>query len=295
MAAVHVVVDGGAALPAGAAAGYGLTQVAHHVQVGATRFHAGTADPADLAAALADPRLAILPASREELAEAYAAGRASGVSLLSLHSPAVLHGLAAAGPEAAAGTGLDGDRLALAELPLLGPALGLVALHAAEAAQDIAELGPLAGAAVDLAKRLRGQWVVPDSDLTLARARGLDLAVRPADQHVNRHPGQGGSAWLRFSLLRLDETGEVGLQVVAYHDELGGAMRALADAVLGDGRGRGPLHLAGAATGADAEVAALATYLDAQLGLAEAWLAQADPISAYLGGPGSFGLAWYVE
>ncbi len=295
MAAVHVLVDGGAALPAGAAAGYGLTQVAHHLQVGPSRFHAGTADPADLAAALTDPRMAVLPATAEELCEAYGGAAAQGIALLSLHGPAGLRGLASAAPSAALSAGLAASDLAVVELPLLGPGLGLVALHAAEAAQDPIPLGELATGARELAAGLVSEWIAPAAAGTLARCQDLGLLSWPgAGLEADASTTDPGSV-LRYRLVVHPREGQLGMELRGRHADLGAAMRALADQVLRDGRAGGRLHLAGASAGAEPEIAALATYLDAQLGLAEVWLAQADPVSAYLGGPGSFGLAWYRE
>ena len=295
MAAIHVLVDGGAALPLGAAVSYGLTQIAHHVQVGATRFHAGTADPADLNAALADPRMAVLSAEFAELGEGYGAAVAMGVAVLSLHAPARLRGMGEQAAAAAA-AGLPPERLAVRVLPLLGPGLGMLALHAAEVAQDPISLTELADAIADLAERMRSETVAMDPDRVLAKAaeaglRVLDRSGAVGDDVGSPTPGADGPLCFR---LEATADGDAQLVIVDRCPDLSTAMRQLAARVLADGRGRA-VHLAAASAGAEPEVAALATFLDAQLGLAEAWLAPADPLSAWLGGAGSFTVAWYAE
>lgn len=296
MAAIHVLVDGGAALPLGAAVSYGLTQIAHHVQVGATRFHAGTADPADLNAALADPRMAVLPAELAELGEGYGAAVAMGVAVLSLHAPARLRGMGEQAATAAAAAGLPPERLAVRVLPLLGPGLGMLALHAAEVAQDPIPLTELADAIADLAERMHSETVAMDPVRLLAKAAEAGLRV------IDRSGAIGGAAgWPTPAAdgplcyrLEVAADGDARLVIVDRCPDLSTAMRQLAARVLADGRGKA-VHLAAASAGAEPEVAALATFLDAQLGLSEAWLAPADPLSAWLGGAGSFTVAWYAE
>lgn len=317
MAAIHVLVDGGAALPSGAAASYDLTQVAHHIQVGATRFHAGTAEPADLNAALADPRMAVLPAETAELVEGYAAVAAMGVALLSLHAPTDLGGLADRAAAAAAAAGLPSERIAIRGLPLLGPGLGMVALHAAEVAQEAMPLVELAEDIVGLTAAMRSETVAMDPERLRAKAaeRGWSLRDPAAEaaEAAEEASGDGrsdatdtaeteskaapreqpaeGPICFRFDTA---DDGSTGLVIVDRCPDLNTAMRQLAGRILADGRGR-TVHLAAASTGAEAEVAALATFLDAQLGLAEAWLAPADPLTAWLCGAGSFTVAWYAE
>lgn len=302
MAAIHVLVDGGAALPPGAALSYGLTQIAHHVQVGATRFHAGTADPADLNAALADPRMAVLPAEEAELVAGYAAALAMGVSVLSLHSPGGLRGMGGHAAGAADLAHLPPERLAVRTLPLLGPGLGMLALHAAEVAQDPVPLTDLADDIVALAGSIRSETVAMDPARLLAKAAECHLRV------IDRTAGPSGESALDAAggplCFRLevaagaagtdDEPGPVSVVIIDRCADLSAAMRQLAARILAEGRGR-RVHLAAASVDADAEVAALATFLDAQLGLAEAWLAPADPLSAWLGGARSFTVAWYLE
>lgn len=317
MAAIHVLVDGGAALPSGAAASYDLTQVAHHIQVGATRFHAGTAEPADLNAALADPRMAVLPAETVELVEGYAAVAAMGVALLSLHAPTGLGGLGDRAGAAALSAGLPASRLAIRILPFLGPGLGMVALHAAEVAQEAMPLDDLAEAIAGLAAAMRSETVAMDPERLRAKAaeRGwsvIELAVgtaetdgtgsgdlasgakdtaEPEDRVAPADRAAEGPLSFRFETA---DDGSTRLVIVDRCPDLNTAMRQLAGRILADGRDK-TVHLAAASTGAEAEVAALATFLDAQLGLAEAWLAPADPLTAWLCGAGSFTVAWYVE
>ncbi|MBK7780238.1 MAG: hypothetical protein IPJ58_05500 [Ardenticatenia bacterium] len=296
MAAIHVLVDGGAALPLGAAVSYGLTQIAHHVQVGATRFHAGTADPADLNAALADPRMAVLPAEFAELGEGYGAAVAMGVAVLSLHAPTRLRGMGAQAAAAAAAAGLPPERLAVRVLPLLGPGLGMLALHAAEVAQDPIPLTELADAIADLAERMHSETVAMDPVRLLAKAAEAGLRVIDRSGAIGGEAGSptpGADGPLSYRL-EVAAAGGAHLVIVDRCSDLSTAMRQLAARVLADGRGKA-VHLAAASAGAEPEVAALATFLDAQLGLAEAWLAPADPLSAWLGGAGSFTVAWYAE
>jgi hypothetical protein len=189
----------------------------------------------------------------------------------------------------------------------------MVALHAAEVAQEAMPLEALAEDVVGLASALRSETVAMDPTRLRAKAAERDWPVvdEPAEaaeagsaEEGSRAtgapgppgrvpPADDGSGPLCF---RFETAGDdaTRLVVVDRCPDLNTALRRLAGRILADGRGR-TVHLAAASTGAEAEVAALATFLDAQLGLAEAWLAPADPVTAWLCGAGSFTVAWYVE
>lgn len=323
MAGVHIVIDGAAAIPTGAAQDYGMSIVPQNVELGDDRFHSGTDDSEGLLRLLARTRVQprVTPAPVEDYRLAFDLVLKWGVEVIALHPSEHLSASVRVAREA--GSLLDpAAPLTIRETPLIGPALGLLAIRAAQAGIDDLDREAVAALIDRLLPRIGFLVVSPDLEYLRrfgapAFARGLGEAEAwraklagsmPSggeDRAVpagGGEPRPGGAAVGSTGLTDpaasahalLQWTG-AGFEIVAVTDGVGPALRQLATRVLDSLPKTGDWHLAAFSAGADAEAAAVATYLDAKRPTAEAWIAPCDPLTATLVGPGAFGLAWYSE
>jgi DegV family protein with EDD domain len=186
-AAVAVVTDSTACLPAGLAARHGIGVVALRVVAGGLAADDG---PSALSGALAaelarGARLSTASPAPERFAAAYAAAAQAGAdAVISVHVSASLSGT------------VNSARLAAHDAPVpvrvvdsrsLGMGLGFAALAAAEAAEAGADPGAVAGAARGRAAALRSFFVLDTLDQLSAGGRlprgqsgaGAGLSARP--------------------------------------------------------------------------------------------------------------------
>jgi DegV family protein with EDD domain len=279
MAAIHVVTDGTVALPEGTAEAALITIVPQNVII-ADRTYRGGVDLTSnelyalLATAPTPPKTS--QASPGAFLEAYQRVLAWGVEVVSIHLPRSLSGTA------------DSARNAVALLPRGAPvtvietewtssALGLIALRAAEAGAEGASRADIEALVAELSARMRLYFVV--SDLAYLQRGGRIGA---------------GAAWLG-SMLKLRPI--LALQHGAVRPvervrTTGKALVRLAE-IIGESLEPGRAHVGLISGGADAEAAALATFLEGRFHPAELWIAPCDPAVAVHTGPGVFGAAVY--
>jgi fatty acid-binding protein DegV len=313
MAGVHIVIDGAAAIPSGAAQDYGMSIVPQNVELGDDRFHSGTDDTEGLLRLLArtQVRPRVTPPPVEDYRLAFDQVLQWGVDVISLHPLASLSSSAGVAREAA-GLLDRASALTILELPLIGPALGLLAIRAAQAGIDDMDRAAVSALIERLAPRIGLLVVSPD----------LDYLQRFGASAFAPELGEAEAWKAKLGTLRHDSTGEVAgggagqdgadadatssahailhltegrLEIVAVADGIGPALRELATRVLDSVPAESDWHLAAFSAGADAEAAAVATYLDAKRPTEEAWIASCDPLTATMVGPGAFGVAWYRE
>lgn len=293
MAGVHVVVDNGAALPPGAAQDYSLSIVTYNVGLGEDLFHGGTDDP-DLGFAemLRETRVAptITAPPVEDYRAIFEEILGWGVDVLSLHPPATLLDSASAARAAAAAFPESADRIRVLESVCMGPALGLLAVRAAQAGIDDHPLAAIVEMVEVVQQRIRMSVVATDT----AYAGGLGgLALGDAAE-----AGAPALLEMRGGRLELRER----------PPDLGQALRALVASLENDrggtagskgskevDGGEGDWHLAAFSAGADAEAAAIATFLESRHTMSEAWIAPGDPLLMAMLGAGSFGVACYGD
>jgi fatty acid-binding protein DegV len=290
MAGVHIVVDNGAALPPGAAQDYSLSIVTYNVGLGEDLFHGGTDEP-DLGFVemLRDTQAAptITAPPVEDYRNAFKEILGWGVDVLSLHPPASVLDSAAVARQAASELAEGSERVRIVETICLGPALGLLAIRAAQAGIDEHPLDAIADMVKAIQHRIRMVAVATDA----AFAGGLGgLELGEADPEDSP------------ALLELREGR---LQLLSRPPDLGQALRALVAAIEGDSApaqgetkedsSEGEWHLAAFSAAADAEAAAIATFLETRHAMSEAWIAPCDPLLVAMLGAGAFGVACYGE
>ncbi len=281
MANVHVVTDSAAALPRGVVQDLAITVIAETVTLDGRAFHAGgnLGDP-DFYEALrvAPAPIAVNPLAPAEFADAYRRVLGWGVEIVSLHPPAWLSPSAAAARSAAAALP-DGSPIRVVETPWVAAGLGMACVQAARAGQDAAAIDDVLA------------WLPPrNAPMTILVVCG-DLAF--ARRH-GRLPIGDASAAMPGATHALFGLEDGRLSPIGPPANIATALRALVDAAaraIGDA---GTAHVALWSAGADAEAAAVATFIETRHAPAEVWLAPADPHLAVLGGPGSFGLAAYA-
>ncbi len=279
MAGVHIVIDSCAAIPGGAAQDYSLSIVPQNVRVGDDQFHGGTDESGSglielLRSSQAPGRL--FPPPVEDYQEVYESVLSWGVEVLSLHAPSELSRSVEVARAALAEIP-GGERVTVVETQLCGPALGLAALRAAQAGIDDHPREAVHEMLRLVMPRIRMLAVAVDLD-RLARQGGIDLPQAPTDESA--------------AVLELRE-GRLACREMAAN--LGLALRAVASQVESSLGESTDWHLGAFSAGADAEAAALATYLDSRHAADEAWIAPGDPLLTTQLGPGAFGLAWYLE
>lgn len=278
MPCVHVVTDSGAALPRGAVHDLALNVVSHSIDLGTARFHSagGLDEPAffqSLRQATERPR-SLAPAV-EDFEEVYRRVLAWGVEIVSLHPPAAL----SPGVEAARAA-LDrlppGSPISVLETAWPATALGLITTRVAEAGLE--------------------EW--PRAELEeLSRAIEAQLrlvVVAGAAAYLESGAGNGPDADEAGprALLRYENGG---FQALGRSPDLGAALREIATWIGDHLDASGARHMAAFSAGADAEAAALATFLSSRHQPQEMWLAPCDPLSAIELGAGAFGVAFYCD
>lgn len=289
MAGVHIVIDSAAVIPSGALQDYSVSIVPQKVSVGDSGFHGGT-DAADdglldlLRHVQARPRIESAPVA--EFRETFARILDWGVEIISLHAPQCSSDSVDAAREAA-GSLPKGSPVSVVELPLLGPALGLAVLRAAQAGIDDHPREAILDLLQTLARRIELRIASADP-AHAARIGGLPIGVDDLEPESAVRPRGAGP----HPIYRLRD-GALALEGVA--SDVGAALRQMASSAIVSLPEGCDWHLAACHADAEAEAAAMATYLDARRPALEAWVAGCDPITACLLGPGAFGLAWYRE
>lgn len=261
MANVHVVTESLACLPHEADVNYAIRIVDHRVE--------GLDGPLTLDALL--ERLSAEPRGEFQHVRPDAAAFAAvfdeligwGVEIVSIHPPSGMGGCAEAAREAAGRMASDVP-ISIVETGCAGPALGLVALTAAVAG-DSADRRSVVDLVSAIANRMRQVFVSTDSGYL--GSRGYD--VQGADG-----VDYGGD------LAQILELQAGRLTTVASAHPAADALRSAFELISQDAGTSGSLHLALASAGADAEVAALATFLGTRLSPAESWLGECDPVLA---------------
>jgi DegV family protein with EDD domain len=149
---VAVVTDSTAYLPAGVADKHGIGVVPLHVVLGVDTGAEGVeVQPADVAAALAERRVAV-STSRPTPSEFAAAYRACGAScVVSVHLSGALSGTVEAAQLAAAEVGVDGVEVRVVDTGTIAMGLGFAVIAAAEAATAGASADEVEAAAVTAA------------------------------------------------------------------------------------------------------------------------------------------------
>jgi fatty acid-binding protein DegV len=272
MAGVHVVCDGTVALPRDADQSFGITIVPQAVVLSEQRWHVGVDLSAEawVTRLAADASPATAPAaSSEALLEAYQRILGWGVEVVSLHPPEPLHGAVVAARSALARLPA-GAPVSVVETPGVGAALGLLAIHAALAGADGATRAQVVKRVGQIAGGLHFWLVAPAG----ASSGG------PAA------PVAGGTMVVRELLAgTLDAVATVSSPI----EGLRYLIDRVAEAVAADV----PAHFGVQSAQADAEAAALATFLESRHLPAEIWIAPADPFTATLTRAGAFGLGLY--
>jgi len=298
VAAVHVVVDTAAALPRGAVQDLALAVLTHSITLGDRRFHGGT-DPGDAGegsfyALLREaPEAPVLTApSLEEYLEAYRRILGWGVEIVSLHPPAPASDSAAAARAAVAALPA-GAPVTVVESRWLGSALGLLATSAAQAGIDDQPRPAVAAGIARLESALRMLVVAADFDYLRRTQRIPDVPRSPGDLATRNRAGDPDAAEdATHAILSLDD-GRV--RIVARFADIAAALRDLVGRVEREMGGEAPIHMGLFSAGADAEAAAVATFLESRHQPTEMWIAPCDPLTAGLVGAGAFGVAWYAE
>lgn len=289
MAGVHIVIDSSAVIPPGALQDYGLSIVPQKVRVGDTGFHGGT-DASDdglwdlLRQTEVRPRIETAPVS--EFRDTFERILDWGVEIISLHAPGALSDSVDAARQAASALP-QGSPISVVETELIGPALGLAVLRAAQAGIDDHSREAILGMLLVLSKRIE-LWIASADPTYTARFGGLptgEAVPRPDADSLQRGGGPHPIYVLRQGVFHLDSVAT----------DVGSALRQLAGTAIARLPEGSDWHLAACHADAEAEAAAIATYLDARRPSLEAWVAECDPVTASLFGPGAFGLAWYRE
>jgi len=281
LACTHLVVDSATALPRHAAQELSLTVVTHTFVVGGRPFHGGDLFEAEFIDALrhADSAPIIDVPSADDCVEAYRRVLGWGVDVISIHPIGPFSGLAAA--SSAAAMLPDGAQLTVLESRWGSTALGLIVARAAHAGLDEWPRADVVRLIDAIDRRLRLVLVTGGVDY-LQRMGTLELgevAARPPDAEDRLIcEARGGR-----------------IAPIAGAANLGDALRMLAAEVAARVEASGPVHMAVFGAGADAEAAAIATFLEARHQPVEMWLAPCDPVLAWQAGPGAFGVAFYSD
>jgi fatty acid-binding protein DegV len=281
MACVHVVTDGSIALPSSAAHDYGIRIVPRVLVVGGAPFTLDAPSKLDDLLARADATtepIAFGASDPTAYRDVFAEILGWGVEVLSVHGPAALGGDAEAARLAA--SSLDAlSQVTVVETPWPSAALGMLALRAAVLGQD--EMPR-----TELRRLVDGSTIQPAFLLVGGSARA---AARAGTLPSVENPGtEEARPLLRLAGGRLS--------VAAWFDSISDALRGLAEIVAEEiGSAESPTHLALVSAGADAEIAALAAFLESRLYPSEIWLGAVDAVSGAIGGRGAFGIAFYAD
>lgn len=279
MAGVHVVTDSAAALPRGVVQDLAITVVAETVVLDGKAFHAGgnLGDPAYFTAlrAAAGPA-GVAPLAAADFADAYRRVLAWGVEVVSLHPPAWLSASASTARAAAAALPA-GSPVRVVETPWVAAGLGMACIHAARAGQDATGID-------DVLPRLPE----PGAPMAVVMVCGdLDYARRQGRLPIGGPAGHGAPTHAVFEL------GAGTFAPIGPPSDVATALRGLVERVA-RAAGAGALHIGVWSADADAEAAAVATFLESRHAPVELWVAPADPHLGIIGGPGSFGVAVYT-
>ena len=334
MACVHVVVDGATALPRDAALNFGITIVPQTVASGHARWEVGADFSAEQfwpQVGVPHQLLSTPPAPVAAYRAAFETVLDWGVEIISLHPPA--HLAASAGAARAALAQLPANvPISVIETPWIATALGLLAIQTAHdgsegAPRTVLEANIAAASAnmhlvfvstrspaellaaadtdpSDVANTTDANDVADateDDEVAAEDEVADDLDCSAVDRTTAVDGGrqalgsEGDSLWL-YEMV----AGNIEARVPC--PNVGAALRAVVNAVqvaltapvaLADD-GRGVLHMAIFSANADAEAAAVATFLETRYGPSEMWLAPCDPVlGALLGGRG-FGAAFHL-
>ena len=274
-AAVAVVTDSTACLPADLVASSGIRVVPLRVAAGGLVSDDG---PAALSGALEaelrrGARLSTASPAPAAFAAAYAAAAAAGAeAVVSVHVSAGLSGTVNSATLAAAGAPVP---VRVIDSRSLGMGLGIVALAAAAAAGDGRELGDVAAVATGRAARLRSFFVLDTPDQLSAGGR-LDPGF----------PGAGSGLTVRL-LLHLAE-GKVA--VLEKLRTTSAAVRRLEEVAAESAAGQ-PVDLAVQYLGDRERAVALAGRLERLIPYARhRYLAEAGPVILAHTGPGMLGV-----
>ena len=282
MAFVHIVTDGSASLPPGAEANHGLTIVPQNVLFGEESLRGGVditpeAFFARLAAAAVPPRTS--QASPAQFHEAYLRVLAWEVEVVSIHLPRSLSGTIDSA-RAAVGMLPPGAPVTVLETPWTSSALGLLATRAAQAGADGASRAEVAALVETVSARLGLIFAVDD------------LGYLQRGGRIGRAEALLGSMLQVKPILELRDGAVQPLERVRTTTN---ALRRIIERVGERLPDDGAVHLGMLSADADAEAAALATFLDSRHHPVELWIAPADPALAVHTGPGAFGVAFYAD
>ncbi len=299
MAGVHLVVDSAAALPRGAVQNLALSMVTHGAVVDQRPYH-GTdlVDPAffDALRSATTPPVVRRPTA-EEFLDVFQRVLGWGVDVVSLHPSSKLSDSSAAA-RAAAGRLPAGAPLSIVETPWCSSALGLIAIRAAEAGIDDWPRADVLALIDAIAARLSLVGVSGDPAYLdrwggLARVSG-DSAAAADSRQIDATAGTGPHV-AAADRRQVFEYRDGEINTLMHAADLGEALRRLAAEVTARVDPSTSSRLGFFSAGADAEAAAIATFLEGRLRPAEIWIAPCDPVLARLIGPGGFGVAFYAD
>jgi fatty acid-binding protein DegV len=299
MAGVHIVVDSATALPRSAAQDLTVTIVTDNASVDGLPFH-GT----DLADAVffdalrsAADKPVIHSPSPDDYHEVFQRVLGWGVDVISLHPPRDLSDSAAAARAAAARLPADAP-LSIVETAWPASALGLIAVHAAQAGIDDWPRTEVLGLIDAIEARLHCVGVSGDPAYLrrfklpiFSSVEGTVGSVENPDPADPAAPGQDDQPDLRVVF----ECRAGVIRALARVPDIGEALRRLVAEVSARVEAGGALHLGAFSVGADAETAAVATFLESRHQPAEIWIAPCDPVTAIAVGPGAFGVAFFSD
>ncbi len=273
MANVHVVTESLACLPHEADVNYAIRVVEHRLNgpdgpftLDALLGWLSTVLPGDIQPARPDS--AAFAEVFEELLH-------WGVEIVSIHPPTGMGGCAEAARQAARSAGPDAP-ISVVETGCVGPSLGLVAFTAAVAGDSV-DRDSVAALASTVAARVRQVFVSTQPGYLAQRGYDMPAGASDDEAHV-------------FELV------DGQLRLVGTVRPAADALRIAYERISAGVREFGTLHVAFASAGADAEVAALATFLGTRLQPAESWIGACDPALALELGRGSYSVAaWEGE
>jgi hypothetical protein len=131
-------------------------------------------------------------------------------------------------------------------------------------------------------------FAVGDAPAAARRAGAAALPAESASESPNSAHGDTARPLFEFAAGRW--------RVVDWMPDTGAGLRALADRVTAAAQmAEAGLHVGLMGVAADAEAAALATFLESRAFPSELWIAPADAPTAAVLGPGGFGVAWYAD
>lgn len=304
MAGVHIVVDSATALPRSAAQDLTVTIVTHNASVDGQPFH-GTdlTDPAFFDALQSAEHLPVVRCpTPEDFLEVFERVLGWGVEVISLHPPRELSDSAAAARAAAERLPAD-TPLSIVETAWPATALGLLVIHAAQAGIDDWPRAEVLGLIEAMEAGLHCIGVSGDP----AYLRRFELPVfgsaespgpagpdgrgpfDEADERVNEQTDEQVDERVVF------ECRAGVIRALARVPDIGEALRRLVGEVATRVDAGSALHLGAFSAGADAETAAIATFLESRHQPAEIWIAPCDPVTAVAVGPGAFGVAFFSD